>query len=177
MSVRPGGRWSWQLLVLSAVVCGTAACGAGPDETGFADETADDAADETDDAGVRLEVTDGEFGGRLVDGEGRTVYLFTPDERGESTCTGDCAENWPPVVGEAPAVGGGVDAALVGTIDRADGSTQLTYNGWPLYYFSGDESAGDTAGQGINDVWFVVGPDGEQVESRAGDTEASDPGY
>lgn len=67
------------------------------------------------------------------------------------------------------------DAALVGTTVREDGSTQLTYHGWPLYYVSGDESAGDTAGQGINDVWFVVGPDGEQIESEAGDTDASGP--
>lgn len=179
MSVRPGGRWSWQLLVLSAVVLVAAACGGGTDETGVADETAADDADGADDASgsvVRLEVADGEFGGRLV-AEGMTVYLFTPDEGGESTCTGGCAENWPPVPGGAPDVGDGVEAALVGTTDREDGSTQLTYNGWPLYYFGGDESAGDTAGQGVNDVWFVVGPDGEQIESQPGAPGASGPDY
>lgn len=187
MLVRPGRRWSWQLLVLSAVMLGTGACGEGPDQTGFADEpAADDAggdeADEIDDADaaedrVRLEVADGELGGHLVDGKGMTVYLFTPDEGGESTCTGGCAENWPPVAGDHPDAGRGVDAALVGTTDREDGSTQLTYNGWPLYYFSGDESAGDAAGQGINDAWFVVGPDGEPIENGAGDTGASGPEY
>ena len=76
-------------------------------------------------------------------------------------CEGDCLANWP-AVGELEA-GDGVDSGLVGTIERPDGSIQATYNGWPLYYFANDTAARDTTGQGINDVWYVVAPDGSPV--------------
>ena len=72
------------------------------------------------------------------------------------TTTGDCST-------EAMA-GEGVDATLLGTITRDDGSTQVTYNGWPLYYFHEDAAAGDTNGQGLGGVWFLVSPEGDAIE-------------
>jgi predicted lipoprotein with Yx(FWY)xxD motif len=109
-----------------------------------------------------------EIGSFLVDGQGMTLYVFLPDEASESTCSGDCAEAWPPV---APPDGGvselslgdDVDGEMVAAIERDDGSMQLTYNGWPLYYFARDAEAGDASGQGAGEKWYVVSPEGEPV--------------
>ncbi len=98
------------------------------------------------------------------DGEGMTVYMFDSDTQGAgaSTCEGQCAANWPAVTTEsqAPAVEG--VTGEVGTITGVDGATQVTLNGWPLYYFVGDTAAGDVKGQGVNGVWWVLTPDGER---------------
>lgn len=107
-----------------------------------------------------------EFGQILVDAEGRSLYLFTNDtqDSGTSACTGDCLVEWPPLLSDGePVAGEGVDAALLGTITRDDGTTQVTYNGWPLYYFADDTAPGDTNGQGLGSVWFLVTPAGEAV--------------
>jgi len=111
----------------------------------------------------------------VVDAEGRTLYLFTRDTPGAATsvCNDDCAADWPPLLveeGETAAAGQGVTGEL-GTATRDDGTTQVTLNGWPLYYFAGDTAAGDTNGQGVNDVWFVVTPAGEAVEGGSGTDE------
>ena len=116
--------------------------------------------------GTVMVTEDDELGEILTDGAGFTLYLFTNDTQnaGASTCTGGCLENWPPFIvdGEATA-GEGVDEALLGVITLDDGTTQATYNGWPLYYYVDDLAAGDTAGQGVGDVWYALTPDGEQV--------------
>lgn len=106
-----------------------------------------------------------DLGTILADAEGRTVYLFEADTEGTSTCYDDCAATWPPLTVEGePTAGEGVDRSLLGTTERDDGSIQVTYADQPLYYFATDQSAGDTNGQGIGDVWFVVDPDGEAVK-------------
>ena len=103
-----------------------------------------------------------EFGTMLVEASGRSLYLFTDDERNKSNCSGGCATAWPPLltVGD-PTAGEGVNADRLGTITREDGSTQVAYNGWPLYYFAPDEKPGDTKGQ--YGTWFVVSPLGEAI--------------
>ena len=94
-----------------------------------------------------------------------TLYLFTNDSEGTSNCEGGCAASWPPLLTDGePEAGDGVDATLLGTTERTDGTTQVTYNGLPLYFFASDQSAGDTSGQGVGDVWYVVSPEGEAVE-------------
>lgn len=98
----------------------------------------------------------------LVDDQGITLYLFLPDDQGPSACTGGCATTWPPLVGEFGA-GAGVDADLLGTVARGDGSLQVTYNGWPLYHYSGDGESGDTFGQALGGNWWVVDAAGEPV--------------
>ena len=100
----------------------------------------------------------------LTDRSGRTQYLFTPDNRDVSTCADPCALFWPPLltVGD-PTPGEGVSADQLSTIERDDGSSQVTYNGWPLYYFAFDNMPGDANGQGSNEVWFVVSPTGDLV--------------
>ena len=100
------------------------------------------------------------LGDVLVDGQGRTLYVFAQDTGMTSTCNGECATDWPPVTsGGSPKAGAGVSAAKLGTSKRADGAMQVTWAGHPLYRFSGDQSAGQTAGQGLNEfggVWHVV---------------------
>jgi predicted lipoprotein with Yx(FWY)xxD motif len=103
-----------------------------------------------------------DLGDILQDSGGRTLYLFNPDAQGDSTCYDDCADAWPAFVEEGSA-GEGVDASLLGTTTRTDGAVQVTYNGWPLYYFSGDSAPGDTNGQALNDIWWVVDAAGNAV--------------
>ncbi|HEX6033815.1 MAG TPA: hypothetical protein VFY83_05240 [Anaerolineales bacterium] len=109
----------------------------------------------------------GTFGQALVDGQGRSLYLFTNDTQnsGTSSCTGECLVEWPPLLTDGdPVAGEGVDATKLGTITLPDGTTQVTYNGWPLYYFHEDVAAGDANGQGVGGVWFLVSPTGEMIE-------------
>ncbi len=104
-----------------------------------------------------------DLGTVLVDAAGTTLYMFEPDNQGPSVCEGDCIAAWPALAGPATA-GAGVDAALLGTITRADdGTEQVTYNGWPLYHFAQDAAAGDINGQGMNDKWYVVDPTGTPI--------------
>ncbi len=107
-------------------------------------------------------VTSSGLGEILTDDQGNTLYLFTPDEQGPSVCYDNCAVNWPPLL-EGPVAGDGTDPSLFGTVDRDDGTTQVTYGGWPLYYFANDAAPGETNGQGVNDVWFVVDAAGEAI--------------
>ena len=117
---------------------------------------------------VSLKVSQTRLGQVLTDGDGRTVYAFTQDEGGKSVCVGGCAEKWPPLAQQGqPKAGDGVDAALLGTIARDDGGTQLTYNKMPLYHFASDQSPGDVKGQAVGGVWFAVSAAGALVKSPA----------
>jgi predicted lipoprotein with Yx(FWY)xxD motif len=112
-----------------------------------------------------LHVASTDLGEILTDIEGLTLYLFQDDEPGVSNCTGECLGTWPALTDSDPTPGEGVDITLIGTITRDDdGTTQVTYNDWPLYYFSGDASPGDTNGQGIGGNWWVVSPEGTAIE-------------
>jgi predicted lipoprotein with Yx(FWY)xxD motif len=101
-----------------------------------------------------------DLGPFLVDSAGMTLYLFTADTTpGESACYDDCATNWPPLLESdaATALPVGIQGEL-GTIDRTDGTKQVTYDGMPLYYFAKDSKPGDTNGQGAGDKWWIVPP-------------------
>ena len=101
------------------------------------------------------------YGPILVGTNDRTVYMFTVDTNGQSACYNQCVTIWPPVLSDVPViVGSGADAKLIGTVKRTDGTTQVTYNGMPLYYFAGDQAAGKLTGQNTNSVWFVLRPSG-----------------
>lgn len=103
----------------------------------------------------------------LTSGSGHAVYLFTKDTGGKSSCTGACAGAWPPVTtAGSPTASGGAKASGLGTITRSDGTKQVTYDGHPLYYFSGDSGAGVASGQGLNAFgakWWLVSPGGGDV--------------
>ncbi len=90
-------------------------------------------------------------GSVLVNAQGRTLYLFTPDKQSTPTCSGACASAWPAlVVTGSPTPGTGVAAGMLGTVTGANGTIQVTYNHWPLYTFVGDTAAGQAKGQGLN---------------------------
>ncbi len=109
-----------------------------------------------------IALADSSLGKILVDGEGNALYLFLPDKQGESTCYDKCEAAWP-VTGKADGVGAGLDASLLGTTTRKDGSVQATYNKWPLYYFVNDKVAGDVNGQTLNDAWYVLDAKGDGI--------------
>ena len=108
--------------------------------------------------------TDPTLGQILVGEGGMTLYMFTKDTADTSNCNASCLAKWPALITQgSPVLGEGVDASLVGSATLADGSKIVTYNHMPLYYWYEDFKAGDTNGQGVGDVWYVVAPDGNPV--------------
>jgi predicted lipoprotein with Yx(FWY)xxD motif len=109
-----------------------------------------------------------QLGTILVDGKGRTLYLFEKDQGGKSSCFGGCAQVWPPLTtGGKPKAGNGASASLLGTTSRTDGTTEVTYNGHPLYYYVSDTQPGQASGQGLNQFgagWDVLSPAGNKIE-------------
>ena len=105
----------------------------------------------------------------LVDANGRTLYLWDADKGSTSTCSGACAQAWPPLTSTAtPKASGAVKASLLGTTKRTDGSSEVTYAGHPLYYFAGDTQPGQTTGQGSNGFgapWWVISPAGKALQN------------
>ena len=98
----------------------------------------------------------------LTDAKGMTLYLFTKDTtKGESTCYDKCAENWPPFMANEPFSLPFTVKGELSTVQRTDGTSQVAFNGIPLYYFAKDTEPGQTNGQGVGDVWFVVPPDAQ----------------
>ena len=118
---------------------------------------------------VDLKSISGIPGMALVDEDGKALYLWEADKNGTSTCTGACAAAWPPVTTSgAPVAGSGVDKALLGTVKRADGTEQVTYNGHPLYYYVGDTGPGTAKGQGSKDFgasWYVLSAKGVKIDN------------
>ena len=103
------------------------------------------------------------LGSFLGDSKGMTLYLYTKDTPNTSACYGSCATYWPPLLTSgAPIAGTGVTASMLGSTKRTDGTSQVTYNGWPLYYYASDKAAGDTTGENVKGVWFVITPAGVQ---------------
>jgi predicted lipoprotein with Yx(FWY)xxD motif len=128
-----------------------------------------------------VSATSSTLGMILVDGSGRTLYLFEKDRPDQSACSGACAVAWPVDQSSgSPKAGSDVKASLLGTIKRSDGTTQVTYNRHPLYYFSDDSGAGQQNGQGVDAfgaVWFAVAPAGDAVRGGATATTAAGSGY
>lgn len=161
-------RRSSVLASVAALGLFLAACGEETtDPVAGADEDGTEAAADPD-----LAVAASDLGEILVDGDGMTLYLFTEDPPGESVCFDDCLAAWPPLLVDGePSVGEGVDETLVGTLERDDGSTQVTYDDAPLYLWASDEQPGDVTGQDVQGVWYVVSPDGGAITEGA-DTDA-----
>jgi predicted lipoprotein with Yx(FWY)xxD motif len=111
------------------------------------------------------------LGNILVDAQGRTLYLFRSDSGTKSACTGACAIDWPPLRATGkPTIGGGVTPSIIATSVRSDGKPQVTYNGHPLYLFSGDQKPGDTNGEGVNafgGLWYALSSAGNEIVGSA----------
>lgn len=161
-------------LTLAAAACGddddddtateTTAEASDAEETTETTEESSDTTAAADGAGT-VEVAESDLG-EILTSDGRTLYLFMPDNGSAPTCYDDCASAWPPLLAEGDvAVGEGLDAALFATAPRDDGGEQVTVDGWPLYFFANDAAPGDTNGQGVGGVWFAVAPDGSAIEA------------
>lgn len=153
------------LLVLSA--CGELNGSAQPRPDGAVQQPASDSEVV---AGVRLSAAAvGPLGAIVTDQNGRTLYRSDKDKTNPSVsmCTADCAKNWPPVTVDDPAQIklDDIDQSLVGTVDRADGTKQITLAGRPLYRSAKDSKAGDINGQGIGGTWFASTPQGNKAQA------------
>ncbi|HEX3435005.1 MAG TPA: hypothetical protein VHT25_13200 [Solirubrobacteraceae bacterium] len=145
-----------------------AACGGGGATAATAPKTSSTAATtEPSSTPASVGTASTALGTILVDSQGRTLYLFTRDSSSMSTCTGACATAWPPLTSSgAPTASSAANASLLGTTKRADGSTQVTYDGHPLYRFVKDAGPGETNGQGVaafGGSWFAVTVAGARV--------------
>jgi predicted lipoprotein with Yx(FWY)xxD motif len=98
------------------------------------------------------------IGKYLTDTEGMTLYWFKKDSKGQSACSGPCVGNWPLFYRQNVAPPAGLSSDDFGAITREDGAMQTTFRGYPLYYFKGDAKPGDTKGNDMMDVWYVVNP-------------------
>jgi predicted lipoprotein with Yx(FWY)xxD motif len=149
---------------VALVVCG---CGGRASASASAAPAATQSGKDT--VGVSANGTIGQI---LVDSRGRTLYLFEGDAGEQSACRGTCEAIWPPVRANVKATAGsGISASKLGTITRTDGEPQVTYNGHPLYRFSGDQKPGDVNGEGVNQFgapWYALSPPGVRVLSASG---------
>jgi predicted lipoprotein with Yx(FWY)xxD motif len=148
------------VLALTAVVAvgGTAAAGAAVAAT-------------SPSSPAKVGVRTTKLGKVLVNSKGVTLYLFEKDKKGKSACSGACAAAWPPLLTKGkPTASGGAGTAKLGTTKRSDGTTQVTYNGHPLYTFIKDANkAGSTQGEGLDAFgaeWYVVGTNGNKIEKK-----------
>ena len=153
--------------LLAALTVAAAACGGNNNQSsGTAATVAPTTTAAQGASGTTVAATSSKLGNILVDGDGRTLYAFTKDKGDQSACSGGCATNWPALTGTA-AAGTGVQASLLSTSMQANGDSQVTYGGRPLYYFAGDAKPGDTNGQGVGNLWFALTADGQLVKQKA----------
>jgi predicted lipoprotein with Yx(FWY)xxD motif len=172
---------------LALVACGddddptttTPSAPAAEDQAAHGDAAQGDAAAEEEDeqgsagdeqrsaTGTEIVAAESQYGSILFDSEQQAIYLFDKETSDTSQCYGACAEAWPPVLTKGdPAAGDGVEAKLLGTTERDDGSTQVTYNGHPLYYYV-DDPAGEVLCHNVEEfggLWLVVAPGGDAVQ-------------
>lgn len=160
-------------IAVLALAASLTACGGGTGTTPAPATTAAETtaaesptATGTETATVDLKTATSDKGEIVVDGKGMSVYYFTKDvkDSGKSNCTGDCLVAWPPVLttNDTPTVEG--VTGNVGTIDTPDGKKQVTVEGMPVYLWEKDKAPGDTTGQGVGNVWYLVAPDGAMIK-------------
>lgn len=170
------------VLAATAVGCGNSS---NDSSSTAADAPATTAAASTSGSTGEVELADSGLGQILVGGDGHTLYLFESDTSGDgSTCAGDCAAAWPPLTSRGrPKAGSGVDAAKLTTFKRDDGTTQVAYNGHPLYNYAEDEASGDTNGNDSDEFggkWYAMTAAGDSVgddEDSSSTTGSAGSGY
>jgi len=164
LSIAPAAGFA-ALLVLAAC---QAPAGAGSTS---ASASASAPSSETAGSAYEVKVAHTTAGDALVGEDGKTLYWFTKDTNGTIACADtSCTGTWPPFTldaGETTKAGGGVTASWLATVKRPDGSTQVTYNGHPLYYFVSDKAAGDALGQGKSGLWFIATANGKLASASA----------
>jgi predicted lipoprotein with Yx(FWY)xxD motif len=169
--MRPSSRWTYLAGIGVGIALTAAACSSAATATTsvLGATAAPPAATTAAGASSVMVGTNGSpsLGAYLTGQNGMTLYVLTQDKPDTSTCAGTCATNWPPLTVASGVTVSGPAAATdtFGTITRSDGTTQVTYNRMPLYYYSGDSAAGDTNGQGKLGVWFVAPVSGTVMSS------------
>lgn len=166
---------------LAAAAVALAACGSNASSTGDPTGSGNAGAATTShsSASVTIKTRHTSKGTVLVDAAGHTLYWFAKDSKTKSNCNGSCASYWPPVLGHAKAASGMSLPHGFGTIKRSDGQTQVTYDGHPLYTYTGDSSAGQVTGNDVNvsgGLWWAMTPSGSllgKASSRSGTTSSS----
>lgn len=151
----------------------------GCDSGGSSDDNGDDPPPDPSGAEVTVAENDS-LGEYLADADGVSLYLFVDEAGDPAPCTSDeCLGAWPVFSTDGePVAGDDVDASLLSTTEGPDGSTQVVYNGWPLWYFVGDQAAGDVNGQGIasfGGIWYLVTPSGNAITGENGNGENDPP--
>lgn len=121
---------------------------------------------------LALTVAKTTLGSIIADSDGKTLYMYTKDTKDTSACYGACATNWPPLLADKIDAKDDANAKLIGYTKRTDGKMQVTYNGMPLYYYAKDTKPGDTTGQNVGGIWFVLAADGKVIKLAASDTAA-----
>jgi predicted lipoprotein with Yx(FWY)xxD motif len=158
---RPAALLATSLAAVLLAACSRGGVGAGATATPSTAGT----------SSVQLKVAQSNLGMILTDASGRTLYAFMKDTGDKSACTdAKCVATWPALTvpsGQQASAGDGATAEWIHSITRDDGSTQVSYGGHPLYYFSGDKAAGDTNGEGLLGQWFAVSGDGQPVQASA----------
>jgi len=150
-----------------AAAVAIAGCGGGSSGAASGSAYGTAASATTGAAGAKVVTRRTKLGNVLVDGRGRTLYLFEKDKGTASTCYGACASVWPPLTTGAKAKASGLHGARLGTTRRKDGKTEVTVAGHPLYTYAGDQRAGDVKGQGLDQFgaeWYVLGANGHKIE-------------
>ncbi|ALC85392.1 hypothetical protein AM499_05865 [Bacillus sp. FJAT-22090] len=151
-------------LTILSIIFVLAACGKSTEEKTETDQPDQAQTEQSEQVPAdSLQLLENEKAGEyLADPQGRALYYFKKDEVGKSNCSGDCLANWPAFTQEDFAVPEGFDKKDFDTIRREDtGVKQVTYKGFPLYYFAKDQQKGDVNGQGVKDVWFIVNSETE----------------
>jgi predicted lipoprotein with Yx(FWY)xxD motif len=167
MRLIPGAAVLALMLAVAGCAAGTTSGGTGDAASSApaASQSSDMGGDTGTASGAVLGTADSSLGTIVVDGKGMTVYQFDNDTQGTATsaCTGACLTTWPPVTTDSasPEVKG--VTGTVATIDTPDGKKQVTLNGWPLYYYAGDSKPGDTNGQDVGGIWWVLSPAGDKI--------------
>jgi predicted lipoprotein with Yx(FWY)xxD motif len=166
------------MILPAALAIGIAGCGASYSAGSPASAPASAAAGKH----AVVKTRHGKLGTFLVDGSGRTLYLFRKDTSAKSRCSGACAAAWPPLTSrEKPEAEGGAKAAMLSTSKRSGGARQVVYNGHPLYRYAPDTAAGQTRGQGVNAFgarWYVVATSGRAITAASGGSSTPSPyGY
>lgn len=158
------GRIALSAILLTAAL-GVAACGSSSDDNAGSGESGGGSGG----GAATVDVADNsDVGQILVDADGNALYLFEKDESDESYCNGGCEKVWPPLTANGePQAGQGVDASKLDTIKREDGTTQVAYNGHPLYTYTEDTKPGDVSGNEVDSFgaeWYALTPSGEPAE-------------
>ena len=159
-------------IALAAALCAVALAGcsagtASPSTAGTRASTPSATSAAVGSATLRLATTS--LGAVVVDGAGRTVYVFDEDTAGQpSTCTGTCAALWPAITTTSASPSADGISGAVGTVTTADGGRQVTLDGLPLYTYAQDSAPGDVKGQGVGGTWWAVGANGAKVTTTSG---------